>query len=62
MIREKKCHTLKTPVLIERNSLEIIDVQESEGSEHAFQVYKETIGKSISHSIPHPLTLLDTRE
>jgi hypothetical protein len=48
----KKCHTLKTPVLIERNSLEIIDVQESEGSEHVFKVYKVTIGKGISHSIP----------
>jgi hypothetical protein len=44
---------LKTSVLIERNSLEIIDIQEAEGSEHAFKVYKETIGKGISHSIPH---------
>jgi hypothetical protein len=32
--------------------LEIIDVQEAKGSEHDFKVYKDTIGKDISNSIP----------
>jgi hypothetical protein len=49
---KKKRHTLKTQVIIERNSLEIIDVQEAKGSEHDFNVYKETIGKRIGNSIP----------
>jgi hypothetical protein len=35
-----------------RNTLKIIDVQEAKGSEHDFKVYKETIGKGISNSIP----------
>ncbi|MDR1232478.1 MAG: transposase [Spirochaetaceae bacterium] len=52
MIQEKKRHTLKTQVIIERNSLQIIDVQEAKGSEHDFKIYKETIGKGISNSIP----------
>jgi hypothetical protein len=39
-------------VLLERNSLEIIDVQEAKGSEHDFKIYKDTIGKGISNSIP----------
>jgi hypothetical protein len=34
--------TLKTQVIIERNSLQIIDVQEAKGSEHDFKVYKDT--------------------
>jgi hypothetical protein len=51
-IQEKKRHTLKTQVIIERNSRQIIDVQEAKGSEHDFKVYKDTIGKSISNSIP----------
>jgi hypothetical protein len=29
-----------------------IDVPEAKGSEHDFKVYKETIGKDISTSIP----------
>ena len=37
---------------MERNSLQIIDVQEAKGSEHDFKIYKDTIGKSISNSIP----------
>jgi hypothetical protein len=49
---EKKRHTLKTPVIVERNSREIIDVQEAKGSEHDFKIYKDTIGKGISTSIP----------
>jgi hypothetical protein len=32
--------------------LEIIDVQEAKGSEHDFKIYKDTIGKGISSSIP----------
>jgi hypothetical protein len=52
IIQEKKRHTLKTQVIIERNSLQIIDVQEAKGSEHDFKVYKDTIGKNISNSIP----------
>jgi hypothetical protein len=48
----KKGHTLKTRVFIERNSLQSIDVPEARGSEHDFKVYKETIGKDISTSIP----------
>jgi hypothetical protein len=43
---------LKTQVIIEGNSLQIIDVQEAKGSEHDFKVYKDTIGKSVSNSIP----------
>jgi len=39
-------------VIIERNSLEIIDVEEAKGSEHDFEVYKNTIGKSVSNTIP----------
>jgi hypothetical protein len=39
-------------VIIERSTLQIIDVQEAKGSEHDFKVYKDTIGKGISSSIP----------
>ncbi|MHB9294230.1 putative IS5 family transposase IS1515 [Hollandina sp. SP2] len=49
---EKKRHTLKTQVIIERNTREILAAQEAKGSEHEFTVYKETIGKSISNAIP----------
>jgi hypothetical protein len=42
----------KTHVIIERNSRQIIGVQEAKGSEHDFKVYKETIGTGISNSIP----------
>jgi cysteine synthase len=48
----KKRHTLKTQVIIERNSRQIITVQEAKGSEHDFKIYKETIGTGISNSIP----------
>ncbi|GHV00676.1 hypothetical protein FACS189483_10840 [Spirochaetia bacterium] len=37
---------------MERNTREILDVQEAKGSEHDFKVYKDTIGKNISNSIP----------
>ncbi|MDR1383666.1 MAG: DNA cytosine methyltransferase [Planctomycetaceae bacterium] len=50
IIREKKRHTLKTQVIIERNTQQIIDVQESKSSEHDFKVYKETIGKGTADS------------
>ena len=43
---------MKTQVIIEGNSQQIIDVQEGKGSEHDFKVYKDTIGKSVSNSIP----------
>jgi hypothetical protein len=49
---KKKRHTLKTQVLLERNTLEILDVQEAKGSEHDFKVYKDSIGSSVSNSIP----------
>jgi hypothetical protein len=39
-------------VILERNSLEIIDAQEAKGSEHDFKIYKNTIGKDVSSSIP----------
>jgi IS5 family transposase len=39
-------------VIIERGSRQIIDVQEGRGSEHDFKVYKDTIGKAVSRSIP----------
>jgi hypothetical protein len=32
--------------------MEIIDVQQAKGSEHDFKIYKETIGSSVSESIP----------
>lgn len=38
--------------MIERNSRRILDVQEAKGSEHDFKVYKDTIGTSVSASIP----------
>jgi hypothetical protein len=37
---------------MERSSRQIIDVQEAKGSEHDFTIYKNTIGKSVSGSIP----------
>ncbi|MDR0505542.1 MAG: transposase [Dysgonamonadaceae bacterium] len=52
LCREKKRHTLKTQVILERNTLEIIAVQEAAGSEHDFKVYKGTIGSLVSDSIP----------
>jgi hypothetical protein len=48
----KKRHTLKTQVIIEQNSRQIIDVQGAKGSEHDFKMFKDTIGKGISNSIP----------
>jgi hypothetical protein len=36
---------------MERNSLQIIDVQEAKGGEHDFKAYKDTIGKGVSNSI-----------
>jgi hypothetical protein len=39
-------------VIIERNRLKIIDVQEAKGSEHDFKVYKDTRGTDIGNSIP----------
>jgi hypothetical protein len=48
----KKRHMLKSQVIIERNTTEILDVQEAKGSEHDFKVYKEKIGKGISNSMP----------
>jgi hypothetical protein len=42
---------IKTQVIIEQESLEIIDVQEGKGSEHDFKIYKETIGDMVSNSI-----------
>jgi hypothetical protein len=39
-------------VIIERNTLKIIDLQEAKGNENDFKIYKDTIGKSISNSIP----------
>jgi hypothetical protein len=47
----KKRHTLKTQVIIERDSREIIDAREAKGGEHDFKVFKDTIGKGISNSI-----------
>jgi DNA polymerase I-like protein with 3'-5' exonuclease and polymerase domains len=32
--------------------MKILDVQEAKGSEHAFKVYKDSIGSSVSNSIP----------
>jgi midasin (ATPase involved in ribosome maturation) len=39
-------------VIIERNSLPIIDAEEAKGSEHDFKIFKDTIGKQVSSSIP----------
>jgi len=38
-------------VIIERESMKIIDVQEAKGSGHDFKIYKETIGASVHESI-----------
>jgi hypothetical protein len=35
-----------------RNSSRIIDVEEAKGSVHDFKVFKDTVGESISNSIP----------
>jgi hypothetical protein len=32
--------------------MKILDVQEAKGSEHDFKMYKESIGSSVSNSIP----------
>jgi hypothetical protein len=32
--------------------MKILDVQEAKGSEHDFKVYKDSIGSSVSNSIP----------
>jgi hypothetical protein len=48
----KKRHTLKTQVIIERNSPQIIDAREAKGGEHDFKVFKDTVGKGVSNSIP----------
>jgi hypothetical protein len=42
---------VKTQVIIERNTLEILDVKEAKGSGHGFKVYKESIGSLVSGSI-----------
>jgi hypothetical protein len=49
---KRKRHTLKTQVIIERGSRQVIDVQEAKGSEHDFKVFKDTIGSAVSKSIP----------
>jgi hypothetical protein len=49
LFRKKKRHTLKTQVIIERNSLKIIGAREAKGSGHDFKAYKETTGKGISN-------------
>ncbi|GHU09382.1 hypothetical protein FACS1894151_07010 [Spirochaetia bacterium] len=49
---KKKRRTLKTQVIIERNTMEIPDVQKAKGSEHDFKMYKDSIGNSVSNSIP----------
>jgi hypothetical protein len=43
---------LKTQVVIERNTQEILDVEEAKGSEHDFKVYKDSLGDCVSDSIP----------
>jgi hypothetical protein len=42
----------KAQVIIERNSLRVIGVQEAKGGGRDFKAYKETIGKSDNNSIP----------
>ena len=37
---------------MERNTLQIIDVQEAKGSVHDFKIYQDTIGDFVSNSIP----------
>jgi hypothetical protein len=37
---------------MERNTAEILDIQEAKGSVHDFTVYKDSIGSSVSNSIP----------
>ncbi|MDR2398286.1 MAG: transposase, partial [Spirochaetaceae bacterium] len=39
-------------VISEWNRLKILEVKEAKGREHDFKIYKETIGKGISSSIP----------
>jgi hypothetical protein len=49
---EKKRHTLKTQIIIEQSTMEILDAHEAKGSEHDFKVYKESIGSLVNSSIP----------
>ncbi|GHT81550.1 hypothetical protein FACS1894130_13290 [Spirochaetia bacterium] len=37
---------------MERNTREILDVQEAKGSEHDFKIFKDSIGSAVSNSIP----------
>jgi hypothetical protein len=37
---------------MERDSRQIMDAEEAKGSEHDFKVFKDTVGKSVSNSIP----------
>ena len=48
----KKQHTLKTQLIIERNTLYIFGVQQATGSEHDCKVHNDTVGNGISNAIP----------
>jgi hypothetical protein len=48
---KKKRHTIKTQIIIERKTRNIIDVWEAKGGTHDFKIYKDTIGKSVHQSI-----------
>ena len=39
-------------MIIERNTLKILDVQDAKGSVHDFKVYKDSIGGLVGNSIP----------
>ncbi|MDR1221082.1 MAG: hypothetical protein LBK73_15960 [Treponema sp.] len=48
---KKRC-ALKMQVTIERDTMEILDVQEAKGSERDFKIYKESVRSSTSSSMP----------
>ncbi|MCL2335825.1 MAG: transposase, partial [Firmicutes bacterium] len=51
LFRKKKRHTLKTQVIIEEKTREIIDVVQAKGSVHDFKIYKDSIGKIVDELI-----------
>jgi hypothetical protein len=55
LFREKKRHTIKTQVIINRRNGYIICVQQGYGHEHDFKLFKETIGYGVDPAIKEDL-------
>jgi hypothetical protein len=48
---KKKCHTIKTQVIIEQKTGKIFAVDHGKGSIHDFKLYKKTVGYAILNDI-----------